>query len=122
MWWSPGALVLSLEGVASPVAVDIDFEDRRVMDETIDGGQGHGRIGEDLAPLAEWLVGGDEGGASFVAGADELEQDGGFGLVLADVGEVVEDEQMEAVEPVDGGLECEFAERPGVFGRGRWSG
>lgn len=35
-------------------------------------------IGEDLAPFAERLVGGDEGGAALVAGADEFEQDGRF--------------------------------------------
>ena len=50
-------------------------------------------------------------GAALVAGADQLEQDGGFRLVLADIGEVIEDQQVEAVEPVDGGLEGEFAAR-----------
>ena len=94
--------MFSFEGGASPVAVDVDFEDRGVMDEVIDGGQRHGGIGEDLAPFAERLVGGDEGGAALVAGADEFEQDGRFGLILADIGEVIEDQQMEAIEPVDG--------------------
>ena len=32
-------------------------------------------------------------------------------LVLADIGEVIEDQQVEAVEPVDGGLECQLAAR-----------
>jgi hypothetical protein len=79
------------------------------MDETVDHGQRHGGIGEDLAPLTERLICGDEDGAAFVAGTDELEQDAGLGLILADVGEVVEDQEVEAVETVDGGLEGEFA-------------
>ena len=35
----------------------------------------------------------------------------GFGLILADIGEVIEDQQIEPVEPGDGGLEREFAAR-----------
>ena len=81
------------------------------MDEAVDGGERHGGIGEDLSPFAEGLVGGDEHGAPLVAGADELEQHAGLGLVLGDVGEVVEDQQVEAIEPVDGGFEAEFAAR-----------
>src|SRR4051812_39654501 len=41
--------------------------------------------------------------------SDQLEQDARFGLVLGDVGEVVEDQEDEAVEPVEGGFEGEFA-------------
>ena len=48
-------------------------------------------------------------GAAFVAGADQFEQHRGLGLVLADVGEVVEDQQVELVEAVDGGFKAEFA-------------
>ena len=57
------------------------------------------------------LIGGDEHGASLVAGADEFEQHAGLGLIFGDVGEVVEDQQVEAIEPVDGGFEAEFAAR-----------
>ena len=79
------------------------------MNEAVDGGEGHGGVWEDLAPFAERLVGGDEGGAAFVAGADQLEEDGGLGLVLRDVGEVVEDQQVEAVEAGDGRFEGQLA-------------
>ena len=81
------------------------------MDEAVDGGERHGGVGEDLSPFAERLVGGDQHGAPLVAGADELEQHAGLGLVLGDVGEVVEDQQVEAVEPADRGFEGEFAAR-----------
>ena len=68
-----------------------------------------GWIGKDLAPLTERLVCGDERNEQFVAALMKLEQHAGLGLILADVGEVVEDQEVEAVEPVDGGLEGEFA-------------
>ena len=106
----PGPRFRSM-AVAPAVALDIHLEDGGVMDEAVDGGERHGGIGEDLAPFAEGLVGGDEHRAPLVAGADELEQHAGLGLVLGDVGEIVEDQQMEVVELVDGGFEGEFAAR-----------
>ena len=47
-------------GGSPAVALGIDLEDGRVMDEAVDGGDGHGRIGEDLVPLAEGLIAGDD--------------------------------------------------------------
>ena len=105
----PPGTAFSFDGVAPAIALDVHLEDGRVMDEAIDGGERHGGIGKDLSPFAEGLVGGDEHRSSFVAGADQLEQHAGLGLVLGDVGEVVEDQQVEAVEPVDGGFERQFA-------------
>ena len=78
--------VLALERGATAVAVDVDFEDRGVMDEAIHRCQRHGGVREDLAPCPEWLIGGDQGGAAFVAGADQFKQDGGRRLILADIG------------------------------------
>ena len=91
-----------------PVALDVEFEDGRVMHQAIDGGERHGRIGKDFIPLAEGLVGGDQDRAMFIACADEFEQDTGFGLIFGDVGEIVEDQQMKFIELLDGGLQCEF--------------
>jgi len=81
------------------------------MNETIDGGQGHGRVREDRVPGAEGLVGRDQHGAAFVARADQFEQHAGLGLVLGDVGDVVEDQQVELVELCDGAFEGEIAAR-----------
>jgi hypothetical protein len=78
------------------------------MDEPVDGGEGHGLIGKDFSPLAEGLICRDEKGASFVAGADQLEENAGFGLILGDVGEVIKDEKVIFVELVDRRLEGEI--------------
>lgn len=61
------------------------------MDEPVDGGQCHGWIGEDPVPVAEGLVGGDCDRTALVSGTDQFEQDAGLGLVLGDVGEIVEE-------------------------------
>ena len=109
--WRPSRPALTLQGAAASVALDVELEDRRVVHEPVDGGERHGGVWEDAAPLAEGLVGGDQDGSPLVARADELEEHARLGLVLGDVGEVVEDQQVMLVEPVDGGLEGEFAAR-----------
>ncbi len=86
----PAGATLSFEGRTPSIALHVPLVDRRVMHETIDRGQRHGRIGKDLSPFAGGLVCGEEDRAVFVARADKLEQHAGFRLVLADVGEVVE--------------------------------
>ena len=85
-------------GRAAAAAVDVHLQDRGVVDEPVDGGDGDGGVGEDAVPGAEGLVGGDGEAARLVAPRDELEEDGGLGLVLLGVGEVVEDDEVEAVE------------------------
>ncbi len=82
-----------------------------MVDQPVDGGDGDGGIGEDAIPGAEGLVGGDGKAACLVAPRDELEEDGCLGLVLLRVADVVEDDQVEAVELAQGGLEGEVASR-----------
>lgn len=72
-------------------------------------GERHGRIWKDPVPFTEGLVRGDHDGTSLIACGDEFEEHAGFGLVLGDVGQIVEDKQIELVERVDGGFELEFA-------------
>ena len=80
-------------------------------------------LGKYPMPFPEGLVGGDEQRAALVAGGDELEDDAGLGLVLGDVGDVVEDQQVVLVELGDGGLELRGrAARPAASARGRWCG
>ena len=73
-----------------------------MVDETIDGRERHGLVREDLVPFAERLVGRDQHGSP-------LEQHARFGLILGDVGEIIEDEQMVAVELGNRGFEGELA-------------
>ena len=93
------------------VAFDIHLEDRRVVDEPVDGGQCHCRVRKDRIPFPERLVGRDQHGAAFVSCTDEFEEHAGLGLVLGDVGDVIEDEQVELIEFRDCTFEDEIAAR-----------
>src|ERR1044071_5649851 len=81
------------------------------MDKTINGGEGHGLIWKDLAPVAEWLISGDQHGAPLVAASDQLEQHTCFGLVLANVGDVIKDQEVVLVELGQRAFEGKFAAR-----------
>ena len=50
----------SIDGGTAPEALHIHLEDRGVMDETVNGGEGHGGVREDFPPLSEGLVCSDE--------------------------------------------------------------
>ena len=82
-----------------------------MVHEPIDGCQRHSLVGENLAPFAERLVGRDEQGSAFIAGGDQLEQHTGLGLILGDVGDIVEDQQLVLVELGDGGLKPQLPAR-----------
>src|ERR1700749_4892060 len=71
-WWPTGT-AFAVEGGAAAGGFDIQLQDRRVMNEAIDDGEGHCLIGEDLAPFAERLVGGNKQGSPLIPGADEFE-------------------------------------------------
>ena len=79
-----------------------------MVHDAIDGGERHGGVGEDLAPFAERLVGGDQQRSALVARADQFEQDARLRLVLSDIGEIVEDQQVIFVELDDRGFEDEI--------------
>ena len=105
----PAAASLAFERDATAVALDVHLEDGGMMNQAVDDRDRHCLVREDLAPFAEGLVGGDEEGSPLVAGADELKEHAGFGLVFGDVGDVIEDQQMEFVELGDSGFESELA-------------
>ncbi len=97
-----------IESGPTPEAFDVHFEDHGVVDETVDRGDGHRLVREDRLPGSKWLIGGDHERASLVSGGDELEQNAGFGLVLVDVGQIVEDQEVELVELLDRRRQCEL--------------
>src|SRR5262249_60262511 len=92
------------------------------MDEAVDGCQRHSLVWKHLAPFTEWLIGGDQHRAPLVAASDQLEQHTRFGLILADVDDVIEDEQMILVELGERTFEGELAAGglPGLGGMA-WS-
>ena len=90
----PAWPTLMVDGFAPAVAFDVEFENGGMVHEPVDGCQRHGRVREDAVPIAEGLICRDGNGASFVSGADQFKQDAGFGLVLGDVGEVIENDQV----------------------------
>jgi hypothetical protein len=79
------------------------------MDKAIDGRECHSLVWEDLAPFAEWLIGCDHHGPPLVTCGDQLEQDARLGLIFGDIGDVVEDKQIVAVELGDRAFEGRFA-------------
>ena len=112
---------VAIEGSAAAIAFDVHLEDGGVMDEAIDSGERHSLVWKNLAPVAEWLIGGDQHGAPLVAASDQLEQYTGFGLILADVDDVIEDQQMIFVELGERGFRGRVrAVRSAGAGRDRW--
>src|SRR5207244_929337 len=107
----PSWSTLALECGAASIALDIHLEDGRVMDEAVDGGERHSLIGKDLAPFAERLIGGDQHRAPLIAASDQLEQHTGFGLILADVDDVIKDQEVILVELGECAFKRELAAR-----------
>src|SRR6202049_374924 len=102
-------LALALERLLPATAVHGHLEDDAVVDETVDGGERHGLVGEDVVPFAERLIGGNRQRSPLVAHGNQLEQDAGLGLLLGDGGAVVEDQQVELVELGDGCFQAQLA-------------
>src|ERR1039458_10593632 len=78
---------------AHPVAGAADVEDGGGVEQPVDDGGGNHRVGEDLVPVAEAAIGGEDDRAPVVAAADHPEEPVGPGLVEGEVGEVAEDPQ-----------------------------
>jgi hypothetical protein len=106
----------STESEALSVAFAIHLDDRGVMDQSVDGCRRHGGIGKDSVPGRKRLVGGDSDAVSFVSMGDEFEQDAGLGLILANIRDVVEDDEVVFVELLEGADQGDAA-----VGPYRWS-
>src|SRR2546428_6515152 len=85
------------------VALALDVDDRRVMQEAVEDGGGDDPVAEHLAPDGEGLVRGDEDGALLVAAGDELEEQGGGPTVEGQGADLGHDEELwlgEELEPL----------------------
>lgn len=78
----PARPALAVHGLSASVALNIHLEDCGVVEETVDGGERHCGIGEDLSPFAKRLVGGDQHGAPLVLGADQFELGGSLCVIF----------------------------------------
>jgi hypothetical protein len=86
-----------------------ELEDDGVVDQAVDGsGCGHG-VAEDSIPLAEDKVAGEREASALVALGNQREEDFGFLRALLDVAEVVEDNEVEAVELSQGTRQSQVA-------------
>jgi hypothetical protein len=83
-------LFVVVAGFAASVALNIQLEDRRVMNEPVYGGDGHAGVREDVIPAGERLVGRYQKTSPLIPFGDQFEQDARFRLILPDVGQVVE--------------------------------
>jgi hypothetical protein len=96
--WHFGLCPVVGSGGTLTEAFCVHLEDGRVMNEAVDGRDGHGLVREDLIPAAEGLIGSDGDTAVFVSPGDQFEEDARFGLILVGVGDVVENDQVELIE------------------------
>ena len=92
--WRGGALPAALEAVA----LAVHFQDVDVVGETIQQRAGEPLRPEDLGPLVEGQIGGHQGGAPFVALAEDLEEQFRPGVGQGHEAQLVDDEEPEACQ------------------------
>ena len=97
-----------LRGVGAD-ALAGELEDRGVVDKAVDGRHGRHGVFEDLVPLGEDQVGGDDDGLLLVALGEEMEEYLHLLGRLLDVADVVDNDGVEALEPGDGLRELQVA-------------
>jgi hypothetical protein len=78
---------------ASTIAFSVHLEDGRMMNEAVDGCEGHRWINENVSPLREGRICCDGDTFAFVAFSDQLKERRGFGLIAPDVAQIVEDQE-----------------------------
>ncbi len=94
----------------------VDMDDDGVVQEPVEEGGGDDGVAEDLGPLGEAAVRGEDHGALLVAGVDELEEQAGASGGDGEVADLVDDEQRGA------GEEAELLDEPPLplgLGEGR---
>ena len=77
---------------------DAILQDRRVVHDAVDDRRGRRRVEEDLGPARERQISRHHQAPALVAPADEAEQQVGAGLVERNVAELVQNNDVEAVE------------------------
>ena len=88
-----GALLGALGGLFEAIGLAVDGDDLGIVDEAVDHGDDAGGVGEDLVPVGEVAIGGDQGAFGLVSSADELEQEVGVAVGVGEVPDLVDDQE-----------------------------
>ena len=95
-----------LAALAEPEALAVHLEDVDVVGQAVEDGAGQAFRAEDLGPLVEGQVRGDDHGSALITLGDDLEQQLGTGLRERDEAQFVDDEKiirgealLQALEP-----------------------
>src|SRR6266850_2380208 len=75
------------------------------MGQAVDEGDDGCGVGEDVVPLGEGLVGGDEGWDLEIATADDLEEEVGVAMVVGEVAQLVDHQELGACVAAEAELE-----------------
>src|SRR4029077_10542524 len=94
VWGSASFLRLALEAVAEAPALVAGVDDVGAVGEPVDDGFREAGVGEDLGPLAECEVGGDDHRRTFVALRDDLEDELGGAFGEREVAELIEEDEV----------------------------
>ncbi len=84
---------------AQSVALALERDHGRMVDEPVDQRGGDHGVAEDLAPLLEAAVAGDDDRAGFVAAGDQCEEQVGGLPFEWQVADLVDDQEVVALEP-----------------------
>lgn len=79
------------------------------MEQAVEKSRGDDGVAEDLAPFGEAAVGGEDHGAAFVTGIDELKEEVAAACHDRQVADLVDDEESEAAEEAEAFGEPAFA-------------
>ena len=93
-----------------PVALALNVERGRVVQQAVQDGGGQDRIVEGLAPIQEALVGGDDQAGALVATHHQTEEQAGFELRERQVADLVDDEHLGVGELLQGALQAVLVE------------
>ena len=101
-------LLLFFHRLFEAEAFAIHLEDMAMVGESIQQSRSHAFALEDMIPIAERQVAGDQQAAAFIAIGEDLEQQFGSRAAEREVAEFVHDQQVDFIEPFEQLVEAEF--------------
>ena len=79
-----------------------------MVNESVNGSDGHHGVAEDRFPLTERLISRDHDAFTLIAISNQLKENGGFSFRLLDVAEVINDDEIKAVELFESSLKLQM--------------